>query len=98
MNFVLNTQAAFREPRLLIVTDPTADRQPITEAAYVNLPCIALCNTDTKLSYIDIAIPCNNRVCTVYRDGNNWYRIAIYDAKLAHLRCKCPEQVHQTIA
>ncbi|KAA8585618.1 hypothetical protein FQN60_004312, partial [Etheostoma spectabile] len=35
-------QAAFREPRLLIVTDPRADHQPLTEASYVNIPTIAL--------------------------------------------------------
>ncbi|ELW62246.1 40S ribosomal protein SA [Tupaia chinensis] len=36
-------QAAFREPRLLVVTGLRADPQPLTEASYVNLPTIALC-------------------------------------------------------
>lgn len=49
------------EPRLLIVSDPTTDQQAITEAARVNCPVIAFCNTDADLSFVDIAIPINNR-------------------------------------
>lgn len=49
------------EPRLIVVSDPIVDKQAIMEASMVNCPVIAFCNTDADLSYVDIAIPINNR-------------------------------------
>ena len=51
----------FIEPRLLIVTDPRQDYNALVESSYVNIPVIAICNTDNNLTYVDCAIPCNNR-------------------------------------
>lgn len=60
-SFTNQIQVAFKEPRLIIVTDPVADHQPITEASYVNIPVISFVNSDNPLRCIDLAIPCNNR-------------------------------------
>jgi small subunit ribosomal protein S2 len=54
-------QKKFVEPAVVIVTDPEADSQAVTEATKQRIPVVALASTHNSLKYVDLAIPINNR-------------------------------------
>merc|ERR1712127_295582 len=72
--FTNQIQAAFREPRLLIISDPRIDQQPVTEASYANIPIVAFCNIDSPTKFIDVAIPCNTK--SAHSAGLMWWLLA----------------------
>jgi len=73
-NFTNYITRSFKEPRLIIVTDPRTDAQAIKEASYVNIPVIALCDTDSPTEHVDVVIPTNNKAR--HSIGLVWWMLA----------------------
>ncbi len=51
----------FCEPKIVFVVDPASDRQAVREAYEINVPVIALCDTNNLTKYVDLVIPTNNK-------------------------------------
>ncbi|MFH1247124.1 MAG: 30S ribosomal protein S2 [Candidatus Micrarchaeota archaeon] len=51
----------FVEPQLVMVVDPAVDKQAVKEAFEINVPVIAICDTNNSLKCLDLVIPSNNK-------------------------------------
>ncbi|MCL4388390.1 30S ribosomal protein S2 [Candidatus Marsarchaeota archaeon] len=51
----------FSEPKLIVISDSRNEKQAVKEASKVNMPIIALCDTDNSTKFIDLVVPVNNR-------------------------------------
>lgn len=49
------------EPEIVIVTDPAGDAQVIREACGINIPVIALADSNNLTKNVDLVIPTNNK-------------------------------------
>ncbi len=57
-----NPQAPLHlEPDVVLLSDPRVDKQIHVEAVRMGIPVVALVDADNTLSYIDLAIPANNK-------------------------------------
>ncbi|RYR74463.1 hypothetical protein Ahy_A02g009192 [Arachis hypogaea] len=59
--FTNQMQTSYNEPRLLILTNPRTDHQPIKKSALGNILTLAFCDTDSSMRYVDVGIPANNK-------------------------------------
>ena len=61
---------SFKEPEVIIVSDPEEDAQAIDEAVDAKIPVVAIVDSENSLEDIDVAIPANNKggsaLSTVY--------------------------------
>ncbi|MFB6199987.1 MAG: 30S ribosomal protein S2 [Candidatus Nanohaloarchaea archaeon] len=51
----------FREPEVVLVSDPEEDAQAIDEAVDAKIPVVAIADSKNSLEHVDLAIPANNK-------------------------------------
>ncbi len=59
--FTNPSRGDFVEPEVILVIDPSVDKQAVKEAFYINIPVVALCDTNNNTKYVDLVIPTNNK-------------------------------------
>ncbi len=60
-SFTNPQEGNFREPKMVMVADPIADRQAVREAARVGIPVIGICDSNALTRNLDLIIPLNNK-------------------------------------
>ena len=60
----------FAEPEMVLVTDPAADDQALSEALSIGIPIVAICDANNETRNVDLVVPSNNKgrraLATVY--------------------------------
>ncbi len=51
----------YTEPKVLMVTDPAADKQALKEAVDIGIPIVGLCDANNETKYVDLVLPVNNK-------------------------------------
>ena len=51
----------FIEPKVIVLTDPAADAQAFREAVNINIPVVAMCDSNNLTSDVDVVVPGNNK-------------------------------------
>ena len=49
------------EPEVIVVTDPAADSQALSEAVSSGLPVVGICDANNRLRNVDLVLPANNK-------------------------------------
>ena len=52
---------SYIEPEVIVVTDPQADQQALSEAVNTGLPVVGICDANNTLRFVDIVLPANNK-------------------------------------
>jgi small subunit ribosomal protein S2 len=55
------SMAGFIEPEVIMVTDPSADKQALNEALNLGIPIVAMCDANNETRNVDLVIPTNNK-------------------------------------
>ncbi|UCE92349.1 MAG: 30S ribosomal protein S2 [Methanobacteriota archaeon] len=60
----------FAEPEMVLVTDPAADDQALSEALSIGIPIVAICDANNETRNVDLVVPSNNKgrraLATIY--------------------------------